>query len=237
MGKDTIVKQRRQKKNTLMAGNWPTTEDEFVNAWFWEGQNGNNLVKRLNQVSGVTDRIRREKFAPHIYGIVLNDDQFPFRDDEDVQWKLCKIGFTHKDTTPGENNRMKQLVREIQSKYTKTNKREATAEILFVVQIGAVDSTPYNLTEERIRKKVGKPVHKEVAKKYGLVCSTEWVLTTQDYIDRIMGMKKKKNDSIKEKREGDLIDIFKDLKENAVPNPSKSYEDEWLHAPAETSKK
>ena len=210
-----------------MAANWPKTEEAFLK-WFWEEKNGNTLVKKLNRVDNVTDRIRREKFAPHIYGIVLNDREFPFKDENGKQWKLCKIGFTHQDTASGTNNRMEQLRAKIQSKYEEKNKSKPTAATLFVVRIGAVDTNPYHSTEERIRKRVGKPVHKEVAKKYGLMCSTEWVLTTQDYIDGIM---KKKDDFA---GAGDVIDIFKDLREQDTPMPSENHQKEWLHAPAET---
>ena len=202
---------------------WPETKDEFLE-WFWVGQNGNNLIKELNQTRNTgRNTIRREKFRPHIYGIVLNDDDFPFKGQR--QWKLCKVGFTHKDTTRGKSNRMKQLQGKIESKYGEKNKRKPIASVLFVLAIGAVDTTEYKETEERIRKKVGRPVRKEVAKKYGLECSTEWVLTTQSHITRI----KRMIDSFT--KVGDKIDIFKDLREGDVPMPRRRYQKEWLLTP------
>ena len=206
-----------------MAGYWPETKDEFLE-WFWKGQNGNDLIKELNQ-TGNTDRIRREKFRPHIYGIVLKDGVFPFKE-QGQQWKLCKVGFTHKDTTTGTENRMEQLQRKIESKYEKKNKHRPTAAILFVLAIGAVDTREYNETEKRIREKVGRPVAKDVAKRYGLECSTEWVLTTQSHIDRVKDMIERYTGN------GDKIDIFKDLSKHDVPKPSKRYQDEWLRTHA-----
>ena len=200
---------------------WPETEKEFI-TWFWKGQNGNNLIKKLNQASN-TDRIRREKFPPHIYGIVLKDGVFPFKEQE--QWRLCKIGFTHKDTTPESNNRMDQLEKTIPSKYEKKNtlkSNQATAKTFFVVAIGAVDTTEYNDTEKRIREKFGTPVPKDVAKKYGLECPTEWVLTTQRHITRIKGMIQSYTG------DGDEIDIFKNIKDKDVPTATKNmFEREW----------
>lgn len=203
-----------------MAGYWPETKDEFL-GWFWYRQNGNNLIKELNQASPTTDRIRREKYAPYIYGIVLNDGYFPFQE-RGQQWKLCKIGFTNKDTTTGRGNRMETLVRNIQSKYERKNGRQPTASILFVLAIGAVDTTDYNETEERIRKRVGTPIRKQVAKDCGLECSTEWVLTTQNHIEHIQHMIRNFRGN------GDKIDIFKHLSEGDVPKPSKSYGQQWL---------
>ena len=228
-----------------------TTWDEFCK-WFWNGSNGNNLIKKLNGSSQNTsnDSIRREKFRPTVYCIVLNDGQFPGKSVEmtetertkEVQWKLCNVGFTHVDTTTGTNNRMEVVKNEVCRKY-KDNKRKKAEEkqkkekkgdggtpkeeeeveeeeeekvdagVLFVLPIGAVDTTPFSETAERIRKAVGWPVRKDLAKTIGLPCSTEWVLTTQAFIDKI----KKEIDEKKKDRTGDLIDLFKNLKFNKTP--------------------
>ena len=120
---------------------------------------------------------------------------------------------------------MKQLKGKIESKYGEKNKRKPIASVLFVLAIGAVDTTEYKETEERIRKKVGRPVRKEVAKKYGLECSTEWVLTTQSHIDSVKDMIESYTGN------GDEIDIFKNLREGDVPMPRRRYQEEWLLTP------
>lgn len=69
---------------------------------------------------------------------------------------------------------MEQVQAEIKRKYeSKSNDRKAEAAVLFVLPIGAVDVTTFSDTEKRIRNAVGWPIHKDVAKKLGLPCSTE----------------------------------------------------------------
>jgi len=92
---------------------------------------------------------------------------------------------------------MEQVKEKIEKKYK-------SASVLFVLPIGAVDTTKFSDTEKRIRKKVGWPVHKDVAKKLSLPCSTEWVLTTQTHINLIKKEKEVPRD--------DRIDLFKSLK-------------------------
>ncbi len=192
---------------------WPQTRKEFVE-WFWNGTNGNQLIKELNTGSfHRTDYIRREKDRPTVYCIGLNDGQFPGKNGS-IQRKLCKVGFTHVDTTTGTNNRMEDVMKKICSKYeSKRPDRKASAGVLFVLSIGAVDTTPYLETEKRIRAAVGWPINKGLAKELGLPCSTEWVLTTQAFIDKIKA-------SIIEKKEEDPIDLFKTLKYRGPKPPS-----------------
>lgn len=132
---------------SLMASKryWPENEEAFVN-WFWVGTNGNNLIKKLNNTSPSGDRIRREKYPPHIYGVVLNQGTFPFQDEQGEQWKLCKIGFTQCTTTEGENNRMEQVEREVK-------KTSQDASTLFVLRISAVDTSRYQETEKKNTRK------------------------------------------------------------------------------------
>lgn len=95
---------------------WPATREEFMK-WFWSGKNGNKLIKELNCSTFRREGyIRREKERPTIYGIVLNDGYFPGREGN-VQWKLCKVGFTHVSTVKGTLNRMEQVQAEIKRKY------------------------------------------------------------------------------------------------------------------------
>lgn len=189
---------------------WPETREEFVK-WFWSGANGNELIKELNHVSGKArggDYIRREKERPMIYGIVLNDDPFPSKVG-DVQWKLCKVGFTHVNTATGSKNRMEQVQAQIKSKYElKTKGRKAETGTVFVLAIGAVDVTTFSDTEKRIRNAVGWPIRKDVVKNLQLPCSTEWVLTTQEFIKEIKKQIKSQTDA----DTADLIDLFKKLK-------------------------
>ena len=227
------------------------TWDEFCK-WFWNGSNGNNLIKKLNGSSQnkSNDSIRREKFRPTVYCIVLNDGQFPGQSvekTETVQWKLWKVGFTHVDTTTGTNNRMEVVKNEVCRKY-KDNKRkkaeekqkkeekeaggkpkeeeeveeeEVDAGVLFVLPIGAVDTTPFSETEERIRMAVGWPIHKHLAKIIGLPCSTEWVLTTQTFINEIINKIKEEKD--KSEGTADQIDLFKALKFNKTGTKPPSW--------------
>jgi len=186
---------------------WPKTREEFV-TWFWTGTNGNELIKELNRSkSHADDYIRREKERPTIYCIVLNDGSFPGKEGK-VQWKLCKVGFTHVSTAKGSQNRMEQVQAEIERKYESNGDRKAEAAVLFVMPIGAVDVSTFSDTEKRIRNAVGWPIHKGLAKKLGLPCSTEWVLTTQQFIDQIKVRKEK----LKAKGNTDLIDLFKEFK-------------------------
>ena len=98
-------------------------------------------------------------------------------------------------------------MKQINTKYKATHEREPKPDVIFKMSISAVDVSPFSETEERIRKAMGFPVEKELAKKYGLPCSTEWVLTTQDFISEIQTEKKKK---LQKKEE--VIDLFKDYK-------------------------
>lgn len=186
---------------------WPKTREEFVK-WFWFGVNGNELIKELNcsNVYG-NDFIRREIERPTIYGIVLNDGSFPLKEGG-VQWRLCKVGFTHVSTAPGTQNRMEQVQAQIKGKYESRKGRKVGGSVLFVLPIGAVDVTTFSDTEKRIRNAVGWPIHKNLAKKLKLPCSTEWVLTTQQFINKIKGEIKR----LKVESTTDCIDLFKDLK-------------------------
>lgn len=186
---------------------WPKTREEFVK-WFWLGVNGNELIKELNcsKVYG-NDYIRREIERPTIYGIVLNDGSFP-RKEGGVQWRLCKVGFTHVSTARGTQNRMEQVQAQIKGKYESRKGRKVGGSVLFVLPIGAVDVTTFSDTEERIRNAVGWPIHKNLAKKLKLPCSTEWVLTTQQFINKIIAEIKR----LKVESTTDCIDLFKNLK-------------------------
>lgn len=173
------------------------------------------------QKNELDDRIRREKYCPNVYAIVLNN----FSIGRDEEWKLVKVGFTHKSIKRNSNNRMEQLQKIIESKLNKDSNRTATASkpkvkasVLFAVWIGSVDTTPFHDTEARIRGKVGTPIKTAKAEEQNLHAPTEWVLTTQSQIKEIL----KKLDAKKAESGSaeDLIDVFKDINPPQVP-PNK----------------
>ncbi|XP_062599767.1 uncharacterized protein LOC134261347 [Saccostrea cucullata] len=193
----------------------PSNRTEFLD-WFWKRNNGNDLIRDLNKYAienKLSDRIRRERVTerPSIYGLVINDKRMKFYSDKSgkkTEWTYVKIGFTHKDTTQGTGNRMETVV----DKIKKTGYENVST--LFVLSVSCVDTTPFFETEDRIRKKVGTCVKKEIAKGHKLPVPTEWVFASQEHLSKIL-MKIKSN-------EGNLdrIDIFK-----GIEKPPKVPED------------
>lgn len=200
--------------------------------WFWTKSNGNNLIRVLNfyalEKKIGDDRIRREKEYPCVYALALNN--FPMPEGRD--WKLVKVGFTHKSTKKDSNNRMEQLTREIESNLNQgatASNPPVTVATLFALRIGSVDTTPFHETEKRIRRKVGTPIKKERAKELNLPVPTEWVLTTQSHIekmkDAINEVKKSTTEEDEKLKKGevditavpDLIDVF--LSKRSLPAP------------------
>lgn len=198
--------------------------------WFWTKSNGNNLIRVLNfyalEKKIGDDRIRREKEYPCVYALALNN--FPMPEGRD--WKLVKVGFTHKSTKKDSNNRMEQLTREIESNLNQgASNPPVTVATLFALRIGSVDTTPFHETENRIRRKVGTPITKERAKELNLPVPTEWVLTTQSHIekmkDAINEVKKSTTEEDEKLKKGevditavpDLIDVF--LSKRSLPAP------------------
>lgn len=175
--------------------------DDFLR-WFWNQSNGNYLIKRLNEYARLnnwSDRIRREKYIPHIYGIVLNGFRNPEESDA-PHWKLVKVGLTHKSIQRGSNNRMEQLER-------KLRRKGFNPSTLFVLPIGSLDTNLFHHTEGRIRKKVGRPLKKQKAIEFELPVPKEWAVTTQEHIDEI----NRKVDAKKRECSVDVIDVFKDI--------------------------
>lgn len=190
------------------------TESELI-AWFWQGTNGNNFIRELNKYAkehNYHDRIRREKDGPSVYAIVLNKIGLDSSD-----YKLVKVGFTQTSIKRGSNNRMEQLKREIESKIPNSG-----PSVLFAVRIGAVDTSWFRDTEDRIRKKVGTPITSAKAKKLHLPVPTEWVLTTQEHIVQI----KAKLKAMKDDGAADSIDAFKDIKAPTLPEKYKKWAEE-----------
>ena len=186
-----------------MAGapEWPQNEDEFKE-WFWQEQNGDILIEKLNLwavKNNRDDRIRRVKEKPHIYAIVFNSKN-PVRDSSE-EWKYVKIGSTHKDIKTKTNNGIEQVKKEIVR-----NTGEENVQVLFANPIGAVDTTPAE-TKERIRLKIGTKVDNDKAKDLNLPIHTEWVFTTQRHLDRIGAAAGGVDSGM------DIIDIFKNIQQ------------------------
>lgn len=184
-----------------------TINDDF-SEWFWKGTNGNDLIRKLNSYArerNKPDRIRREKDSPSVYAIVLHN--FPVG--KSAGWKLVKVGFTHQSIKKGDNNRMEQLQKGIESELNKgkASQHKVKASILFVMRIGSVETASFHDTEVRIREKVGIPLKKEKANEFNLPVPTEWVLTTQENVDTI----KQKLEATKAESTKDLIDAFEDI--------------------------
>jgi hypothetical protein len=162
---------------------------EYFYKWFWTGKNGNELIEALNthrcDQRGFSnpDRIWREKDPPVIYCIIINDDCIAGRD-----WKLCKVGYTRQPTDKKTNNRMEQVMKEIKEVY-------GNAAVIFILPIRAIDTTPHFETEGKVRGYVGFKIHKDVAKELKLPVPTEWVLTTQKYIDKLRKVIKEVHDT------------------------------------------
>ncbi|XP_046854817.1 uncharacterized protein LOC124447862 [Xenia sp. Carnegie-2017] len=197
--------------------------------WFWDGTNGNDLVRYLNcyaRNSGLSDRIGRENTPSVVYAIVVNNFPFP----ESVDLKLVNVGFTQQSTKQNSNNRMEQLMKEIES-VIKESGKNACASTLLVLPIASVDTTSPRQTCDRIRKKFGKPVNKEKAQNLNLPVPTTWILTTQKLIDQIRGLiKKYKNENL-----NDVIDIFKDLPLEPSFKLPEQYKD-WVQVEQQTKK-
>lgn len=157
---------------------------EFVE-WFWSGQNGNTLIKNLNRNKSREEIVRREKYSPYAYGIVLNVNQAK-RFEEDIgekveeDLKFVKIGFTQQETHSASKNRMTDVKTKIDAKY------EGKTAVLCVVMKNPVDTLKHSEFEKNFRNRWGMPVSDECAKNNDLPFHTEWVLATQDHIDQMI---------------------------------------------------
>ena len=155
--------------------------------WFWKEKNGNKLIDALNannSPSAGSKIRRRNKWWPHIYCIVLNDDTNPGRsrpgEENPVQWKYCKVGITEKDTTTNTDNRMETVMNKIRNKIP-----DSKSSPIFVLAVKATDSRENREIEQGVRQHIGLKVNRDLAKANNLPVPTEWVLTTQPYIELV----------------------------------------------------
>ena len=168
-------------------------DKEFVK-WFWFGNKGNTLIKHLNSDKRREEIVRREENSPYAYGIVLNVDLFDDKFKED-QLKFVKIGFTQQDTDSRCKNRITDVQRDIEKHDVKYKDKTS---VLFVIMKNPVDTSTHSEFEKNFRKKWGMPVTNNYAQEnHNLPFHTEWVLTTQSFID---SMKKVIKEAEKEGR-------------------------------------
>ena len=180
--------------------------EEFKN-WFWFGQNGNTLIKHLNSDKGRPEIVRREKNSPYAYGIVLNVNFFGDQFDPP---KFVKIGFTQQGTSSDCANRMTQVCNEI---IVRLGGDPQKTSVLFVIMKNPVDTSTHSEFETNFRKRWGMPVSNEFAQSYNLPFHTEWVLTTQGFINHMLQV-------IEAAKQGGRIDasIFKGI----------TFDERWL---------
>ena len=113
--------------------------------------------------------------APHVYGVVIN--HIVVEGDGNNVWKLVKVGQTA-DTNPG-NNTMETVKRQAQHWCQNHGFQEPEVKTLFVLRISDDDD------EQKVRMAFGVQVTGALATQLQLPFDTEWVLTSQMYIDRI----------------------------------------------------
>ena len=159
--------------------------DEGFLEWFWQGTHGNNLIRFLN-THPWEDKIRRERFSPFAYGLIFNgpiSDTAENASQFNSKFRLMKVGFTQSSTVSNENNRMEQIIRDFR------NHRNVNADnisVLFVLMKSATDTTSHRDFERNIINKLGIPIKNSVARNLNLPVPTEWVLTTQAYVNLLI---------------------------------------------------
>ncbi|KAK3598465.1 hypothetical protein CHS0354_023018 [Potamilus streckersoni] len=157
--------------------------------WIQQSQNYNDFIETFNYSAQGGDTIRKEKYHPTIYGLVVNDNILAGK-----HWRFAKVGFTQIDTTRGSNNRMEIVMKQIQQK------GYLSPSVAFKLTISATDTTSFFETEERTRINFGFLVDKDLVKKLKLPCKTEWVLNSSVYFKKYKdveaGLKVTKSTSI-----------------------------------------
>ena len=128
--------------------------DEGFLEWFWQGTNGNNLIRFLN-THPREDKIIRERFSPFAYGLIFNgpiSDTAKNSSQFNSKFRLMKVGFTQSSTVFNENNRMEQIIRDFRNYH---NVNAANISMLFVLMKSASDTTSHRDFERNIRINLG----------------------------------------------------------------------------------
>ena len=159
-----MAKSNDQNYNDLI-------EDEQFLQWFWFRRNGNKLIQFLNKHTqeGRDDKLRRERYSPSVYGLVLNDVVYSGtsskRNAFNKKFRLMKIGYSELT-----DNRTKK----IKKKFDNLGEQIST---IFVLKKNAVDTSWGHHFEKRIRNNFGIPIRTEYDTYLRLEEPTEWVLT------------------------------------------------------------
>ena len=152
-------------------------DNQFMN-WFWSKGSGNKLIQSLNKHTQKehNDELRRERYPPFVYGLVLNDIVYhgtsSWGNAFNKKFRLIKIQFSELI-----DNRIKQITK-------KFNNHGKQITVIFYLKKNAVDTTWRRDFEKRIRNNFGIHIRREYAKSLGLEEPTEWVLTTTGYIEK-----------------------------------------------------
>ena len=152
--------------------------DEQFLEWFWSKSNGNKLIQFLNKHTQKehSDELRRERYPPFVYGLVLNDVAYSGTNSRgnafNKKFRLMKIGFSELI-----ENRINQMTKKFNNLGKQINE-------VFTLKKNALDTTWCREFEKRIRNNFGIPIRRKYAKSLGLVGPTEWVLTTTGYIEK-----------------------------------------------------
>ena len=164
-------------------------EDEQFLEWFWSKNNGNKLIQFLNKRTQKehNDELRRERYPPFVYGLVLNDMIYIGTNSRgnafNKKFRIMKIGISEL---------INDRINRITNKFNNLGKQISK---IFILKKNAVDTTWRGDFEKRIRKNFGIPIRRKYAKFLGLEQPTEWVLTTTGYIENF---KKYQEEKLKE---------------------------------------
>ena len=164
-------------------------EDEQFLEWFWSKNNGNKLIQSLNKRTQKehNDELRRERYPPFVYGLVLNDMIYIGTNSRgnafNKKFRIMKIGISEL---------INDRINRITNKFNNLGKQISK---IFILKKNAVDTTWRGDFEKRIRKNFGIPIRRKYAKFLGLEQPTEWVLTTTGYIEKF---KKYQEEKLKE---------------------------------------
>ena len=161
-------------------------KDEQFSKWFWSGSNGNKLIQFLNKHTQEEhdDKLRRERYSPSVYGLVLNDIVYSGTSSTanafNKTFRLMKIGYSKLT-----DNRIKKITK----KFDNLGQQIST---VFALKKNAVDTNWRHDFEKRIRNNFGIPIRTEYAMSLQLEEPTEWVLTTTGYIKKFKKYQKEK---------------------------------------------